>query len=80
MVQGENRGMVKVILEPQFQEILGVHIYGPHATDLIAEPALAMNLEATAEEVAMSVHPHPTLSEILPEAFHAALGKAIHNL
>ena len=80
MVQGENRGMVKVILEPQYQEILGVHIYGPHATDLIAEPALAMNLEATAEEVAMSVHPHPTLSEILPEAFHAALGKAIHNL
>ena len=80
MVQGETRGLVKVILEPKFHEILGVHIYGPHATDLIAEVALAMNLEATAEEVAMSIHPHPTISEIVPEAFHAALGKAIHNI
>ena len=80
MVQGETRGMIKVILEPQYQEILGVHMYGPHATDLVAEAALAMNLEATAEEVAMSIHPHPTISEIIPEAFHAALGKAIHNI
>jgi dihydrolipoamide dehydrogenase len=79
MVQGETRGLIKVILEPKYQEILGVHIYGPHATDLISEVSLAMNLEATAEEIAMSVHPHPTLSEIVPEAFHAALGKAIHN-
>lgn len=80
MVQGETCGMVKVILDPQYQEILGVHMYGPHATDLVAEAALAMNLEATAEEVAMSIHPHPTISEIIPEAFHAALGKAIHNV
>ena len=80
LVQGETRGLIKVILEPKYQEILGVHIYGPHATDLIAEVALTMNLEATAEDVAMSVHPHPTISEIIPEAFHAALGKAIHNV
>lgn len=80
MVQGEARGLVKVILEPKFQEILGVHIFGPHATDLIAEAALAMNLEATAEEVVTSIHPHPTISEIIPEAFHAALGRAIHNV
>lgn len=79
-VQGEAKGLAKVILEPRFNEILGVHIYGPHATDLIAEAGLAMSLEATAEEVIASVHPHPTVSEIIPEAFHAALGKAIHNI
>lgn len=80
MVQGETRGLVKVILEPEFKEILGVHILGTHATDLIAEVALAMNMEATAEEVVASIHPHPTISEIIPEAFHAAMGKAIHNV
>lgn len=80
MTQGEVRGMIKVILEPKFQEILGVHIYGLHATDLIAEAALAMNLEATAEEIISAIHPHPTISEIIPEAFHAALGRAIHNV
>ncbi|MDF3002469.1 MAG: dihydrolipoamide dehydrogenase [Bacillota bacterium] len=77
-VAGDDRGMIKVITEPKYQEIVGVHIFGLHATDLIAEAAVAMNLEATAEEVAMSIHPHPTLSEIYHEAFHAAIDKAIH--
>ncbi len=70
--------MIKVIIEPRYNEILGVHIYGLHATDMISEAVLAMNLEATAEEITFAVHPHPTIAEIIPEAFHAALGKAIH--
>ena len=77
-VAGEERGLIKVILEPKFNEIVGVHLYCIHATDMIAEAVVAMNLESTAEEVAMSVHPHPTVSEIYHEAFHAALDKAIH--
>jgi dihydrolipoamide dehydrogenase len=78
VIEGETQGMIKVIIEPRYNEILGVHIYGLHATDMISEAVLAMNLEATAEEIAFTVHPHPTVAEIIPEAFHAALGKAIH--
>jgi dihydrolipoamide dehydrogenase len=77
-VAGEENGMIKVIVEPKYNEIVGVHIFCLHATDLIAEAVVAMNLEATAEEVAMSIHPHPTVSEIYHEAFHAAIDKAIH--
>jgi len=80
VIEGKTQGMIKVIIEPQYNEILGVHIYGPRATDMISEAVLAMNLEATAEEVTVAVHPHPTVAEIIPEAFHAALGKAIHSL
>jgi len=79
-IEGETQGMIKVIIEPQYNEILGVHIYGLHATDIISEAVLAMNLEATAEEITFTVHPHPTVAEIIPEAFHAALGRAIHAL
>jgi len=77
-VAGEEKGLIKVVLEPKFNEIVGVHLYCIHATDMIAEAALAMNLEATAEEVVKTVHPHPTVSESIHEAFHAALDKAIH--
>jgi len=80
LVEGETKGIVKVIIEPKYNEILGVHIYGIHATDMIAEVVLAMTLEATAEEIAVTVHPHPTVSEVIPEAFHAALHKAIHAI
>lgn len=80
VVEGEAKGLMKVIIEPGFNEILGVHMYGIHATDMISESVLAMNLESTAEEITFAVHPHPTVSEIIPEAFHAALGKAIHSL
>lgn len=80
VIEGETQGMIKVIIEPQYNEILGVHIFGPHATDMISEAVLAMNLESTAEEITLAVHPHPTVAEIIPEAFHAALGKAIHIL
>lgn len=80
VVEGEAKGMMKVIIDSEFNEILGVHIYGIHATDMISESVLAMSLESTAEEVTLAVHPHPTVSEIIPEAFHSALGKAIHSL
>lgn len=77
-VEGSSEGLIKVIVDGKYHEILGVHIYGIHATDMIAEAVLAMGLEATAEEIPWAVHPHPTVSEIIPEAFHASLGKAIH--
>ena len=79
-VEGSAEGLIKVIIDAKYNEILGVHIYGIHATDMISESVLAMSLEATAEEVTLAVHPHPTIAEIIPEAFHAALGKAIHSV
>ncbi|MCG8483121.1 MAG: dihydrolipoyl dehydrogenase [Clostridia bacterium] len=77
-VEGEERGFIKVIIEPRLNEIVGVHIYSIHATDMISEAVVAIKLEGTAEEVAMSVHLHPTVSEIMHEAFHDAVSKAIH--
>lgn len=78
-VEGEERGMIKVIMDAKYGEIVGVHMYCIHATDLIAEASAAMKLESTAEELAMAVHPHPTVSEIMHEAMHAAFsGNAIH--
>ncbi len=79
-VEGSAEGLIKVIIDAEYEEILGVHIYGVHATDMISEAVLAMSLEATAEEIPYAVHPHPTVAEIIPEAFHAALGKAIHSV
>ncbi len=77
-VAGEERGLVKVIAEPKYGEIVGVHLYCLHATDMISEAVVAMKLESTAEEVAMAIHPHPTVSEIMHEAMHAVNGRAIH--
>ena len=78
VVEDEERGVVKVIASEKHGEILGVHIYSPHATDMIAEAALALGLEATTEEMTNTIHPHPTFSEIIPEAFHVLLEKPIH--
>lgn len=77
-VAGEERGLVKVITEAKYGEIVGVHMYCIHATDMIAEAVVAMKLESTAEEVAKSIHPHPTVSEVMHEAMHAVDGRAIH--
>lgn len=74
----ETEGMVKVIADAKHGEILGVHIMGADATELIAEAGLAIALEATPEEIARSIHAHPTLSEAIGEAALAALGRAIH--
>lgn len=77
-VEGDERGLIKVITEAKYGEIVGVHMYCNRATDMIAETTLAMKLEATAEEVAGTVHPHPTVSEAVQEAMHAIGGRAIH--
>jgi len=76
---GEPDGMVKVIARKGDGKVIGVHILGAQATDLIHEPALALKMGATAEDVAMMIHAHPTLSEIVMEAFHGAAGQAIHQ-
>ena len=74
----ETDGMVKFIADEKYGEILGVHIVGPHATDLIVEGALALRLEATVEEIASTIHAHPTVGEALSEAALDVLGRAIH--
>lgn len=78
MAYGETKGFVKIICEAQYGEIVGVHIVGPHATDLISEGAMAKYAEATVEELAHAIHPHPTLSEAIMEAAHVAMGQGIH--
>jgi dihydrolipoamide dehydrogenase len=75
---GDTDGFIKVIRDKQYSEILGAHIVGPHATELIAEFVLGRHLEATVEEMEKAMHPHPTLSEGVAEAALAALGRAIH--
>lgn len=71
-------GMVKIVADKTFGEILGVHLIGPHATELIAEAVLAIEMEATVEELAHTIHPHPTLSEGLGEAAMLLSGGALH--
>lgn len=75
---GDTSGFVKVLADAKTDEILGVHIIGGHATELIGEAALASLLEATPWEIGLSVHPHPTISEVLGEAALAVDGMAIH--
>jgi dihydrolipoamide dehydrogenase len=75
---GEPEGFVKLIIAEPHGEILGAHIIGAEATELIAEIGLAMNLEATYEEIETTIHAHPTLSEAVHEAAGAAFGEAIH--
>ncbi len=77
---GEPEGFVKVITEVRSGRILGVQIVGPSASDLISEAALALQTESTAEDMALSIHPHPTLAEALMEASAASIGQAIHVL
>ena len=74
----QTEGIAKVIVNSETEEVLGVHIIGPHATELIGEVSLARRMEATCEDIATTCHPHPTLSEILTEACHAVYGQAIH--
>lgn len=78
VIEGKTAGFVKVVRDTRYDEILGVHIIGPHATDLIAEACVALSVESTVEELFRTVHAHPTLSESVMEAAHAAHGGAIH--
>jgi len=75
---GETEGFVKLIIAEPHGEILGAHIIGPEATEMIAELGLAITLEATHEEIEATIHAHPTLSEAVHEAVGQAFGAAIH--
>jgi dihydrolipoamide dehydrogenase len=78
LATGDSEGFVKVIVEKDLGQIIGVHILGEHATDLIGGPALALALEATAEEMGKTTQPHPTLTEAISEAALDAIKEAIH--
>jgi dihydrolipoamide dehydrogenase len=75
---GEEEGFVKIVADKKYDEILGVHIIGPHATELIAEACVAMQLESTAEELGRTMHAHPTVSEAVMEAAEGVHGLAVH--
>jgi dihydrolipoamide dehydrogenase len=74
----ETEGFVKVVTETKTARVLGIHICGPNASDLISEAALALEVVATAEDIALTIHPHPTLGEAMMEAAMHSLGHAIH--
>ena len=77
-IEGAAEGFIKIIFEPKYKEILGVHIVGARATELIAEFVLGKVLETTVDEIGLAIHPHPTISETVMEAAHTAIGGAIH--
>ncbi|MCX8103154.1 MAG: dihydrolipoyl dehydrogenase [Candidatus Bipolaricaulota bacterium] len=77
---GETDGFIKIIADAETKVVLGVQIVGPEASTMISEAVLAIEMGATLEDLALSIHPHPTLPEGLMEAAEAALGKAIHML
>lgn len=76
-ILGHDAGLVKVVSEAKYDEVLGIHMVGPHVTDLIAEACVALRLESTTEEIFRTIHPHPTLSEALMQAAEAVYGHAI---
>jgi dihydrolipoamide dehydrogenase len=75
---GELEGFVKIVADRKYDEVLGVHMIGPRSTELVAEAVLALRLECTVEELIKTIHAHPTFSEAVGEAAHAAHGAAIH--
>ena len=78
LAEGERDGFVKIIYDNKYGELLGCHIIGKNATNLITEISIARNLETTFNEILKTIHPHPTLSEGIHEATAAALNEAIH--
>jgi dihydrolipoamide dehydrogenase len=78
LTAGDTDGFVKVIRDKKYSELVGAHIVGPHATELIAEFVVGRHLETTVEEMDRAMHPHPTLSEAVAEAALASLGHALH--
>jgi dihydrolipoamide dehydrogenase len=77
-IVGQHEGFVKIVTDAKYGEILGVHIIGPNATELIAESVLALEMECTAEDIAHIIHAHPTLSEAMLDASNAVFGMAIN--
>ena len=77
-IAGEVEGFVKIVAEKKYDEVLGVHMIGLRATELVAEAAVLLRLEGTAEELIRTIHAHPTMAEAVGEAAHAVHGAAIH--
>ena len=77
-IAAETEGFVKIVFDTKYDEILGIHMIGPRSTELVAEATLALRLECTVEELIRTIHAHPTMSEAIGEAAHAAHGGAIH--
>jgi dihydrolipoamide dehydrogenase len=77
-IANETEGFVKIVAEAKYDEILGVHMIGPRATELVSQATLALRLECTVEELIRTIQAHPTMSEAVGEAAHAAHGAAIH--
>ena len=77
-ILGQHEGFIKVVAEAKYGEILGVHAIGPLATEIIAEPVAAMGLEATLDDMAATIHAHPTVWEAMSDAFNAVRGLAIN--
>jgi dihydrolipoamide dehydrogenase len=75
---GTTEGFTKVIIDPESQRVLGVGIVGRHAEEMIAEGVLAVEMGAVAQDLALTIHPHPTLSETIGEAAEMALGGTTH--
>ena len=75
---GETDGFVKLVRNEDYGELLGAHLVGPHASELIGSLVIGRLLETTVEELELAVHPHPTLSDSIPEAALAAVGRAVH--
>jgi dihydrolipoyl dehydrogenase len=78
MIVGDTTGFVKIVADTRYDEVLGVHVIGPKATEIIAEATLGVRMETTVEEIANTIHAHPTLAEAMMEAAHAVYGEAIH--
>jgi dihydrolipoamide dehydrogenase len=78
LAQGSEHGLVKVVAEPRHGRVLGVHLVGAHAGEMLAEAVLALELEATLDELSSVIRAHPTLSEAVGEAALAAQGRSLH--
>ena len=78
LTYGERTGFVKVVSENKYGQLLGLHIVGPHASDLILEGGLALSMEATLDEIEATIHAHPSLGEAIHEAALAAQGRGLH--
>src|SRR5699024_5103171 len=79
LVHGNSEGFVKVIADKKTEGLLGIHMVGPHVTDMVSEAGLAEVLDATPCEISQTIHPHPSLSEVMGEAALAVDGKQIHG-
>jgi dihydrolipoamide dehydrogenase len=78
LAMGESEGMVKLVVDDKYGELLGGHMIGPEVTELLGELAMTKLLEGTTLELGWTVHPHPSLSEMIKEAALSAQGRAVH--